>query len=321
MNTPALHPFIGQAGRARPQRGLSLVEVMVSLAIGLVVVGAVFANYLFNSSGSRQTAAMARVTDDASLALGILRNHLAMADYSEPMDATSSGFTRRLTGLTVFGCDHGFDASTDDKTDPTAVTCATTGKSGGLLVRYEVDSQSAVLSGSTATNPNAPTDCVGASLVSNAHPTYGNYYLADNRFSISAASNGAPASLSCLGNGGTVMGPTPAATLSNSRQPLVENIVEMHLRYGVAADSAPNEIVRYVKASEVVPTGTAAADAWRKVLAVRICLLVRSQEEVLDQARVYLNCDQGFTTPTDRHIYRAFTSTVVLNNRVKPNDN
>ncbi|PHN95776.1 hypothetical protein CSC81_18735, partial [Tenacibaculum discolor] len=44
------------------QSGFSLVEIMVSLAIGLMVIGAVFTNYLNNSSGSQQTAAMAQVT-------------------------------------------------------------------------------------------------------------------------------------------------------------------------------------------------------------------------------------------------------------------
>lgn len=65
----------------RPQAGLSLVEVMVALAIGLVVVLGV--TTLF--SDSRQTArvqeGLARVQDNARIALHFLQQDIRMAGY------------------------------------------------------------------------------------------------------------------------------------------------------------------------------------------------------------------------------------------------
>jgi type IV pilus assembly protein PilW len=313
------HPTLSSSRAVRSRRhaqGLSLIEVMVSLAIGLVVIGAVFANYLNNSQGSRQTAALTQVTNDAALAFGILRNHMAVADYSLPSGVTATGLTRRLTGMNVFGCSGGFDEATDDQVDPANILCASTaGTSDALMVRYEVDEQSVPSVTNTATSTTAPSDCTGNALV---RVTDG-YFVADSRFDIATGADGVP-SLACLGNGNT---PATAAkfggTAGAQTAALVENIAEMHLTYGVAAGKQQN-IIRYVSAADVAKADDVnRADKWGNVVSVRICLLVRSAEEVLPAKTAYRGCNQAVVAAAnvpDRRIYRAFTSTVVLNNRL-----
>jgi type IV pilus assembly protein PilW len=104
-----------------------------------------------------------------------------------------------------------------------------------------------------------------------------------------------------------------------SAQPLVENVVEMHLWFGVAdidADTGKlKQIKRYVVASDVGALPGSASN-WDQVKAVRVCLVIRSADEVLPSATAYKNCANTSVTPTDRRVYRAFTTTVVLNNRV-----
>jgi len=274
---------------ARTSQGMTLVEVMVSLAIGLVVIGAVFANYLHNSVSSRQAKALGQVTEDASLAMGIMRNHLAMADFSQPTDIGPKVMTKRLTGITVLGCSNGFAASTNK--DISAATCNTTAGTDALRIRYEADNSNSLL-----TTDDVPSDCNGTGL---ALESGKDYYVADNLFALTA---GTPASLGCNG------------------KPLVENVTEMHLTYGVAATDAstsrPGRIMHYVEAKDVVKTGTTTEAGWANVVSVRICLVVQSADEVLTVATPYRNCAGTVVNATDRRIYRAFTSTVVLNNRL-----
>ncbi len=52
--------------------GLSLVEVMVSLVIGLVVVGAVLVSYIASGKTSAQQAAYAEMNENAQLGLSLL---------------------------------------------------------------------------------------------------------------------------------------------------------------------------------------------------------------------------------------------------------
>jgi type IV pilus assembly protein PilW len=303
------------------QRGFSLIEVMVSLVIGLVAVGAVFANYINTSSGARQAAALAQVTQDASLALGILRNHITMAGYSQPTAAGTTGLTQRLTGMAIFGCDEGLDETTHDNADVATVTCTTASKSGNgadaLIVRYEadVDSTPTVDNVAAGVTTTVPSDCTGVGLT----PTSGGFYIADSRFFIWAKTNTDAPSLGCQGNGKTSATDT---TLQSDRQRLVENISDMQIWYGMgkdAAGKAGRTIVRYVQASDMPPPNDPTHLAkWNNVIAVRICLVAQSATDVLDAPTPYRNCLGSTTTPGtgDRHIYRAFTSTVVLNNRI-----
>lgn len=309
-----------QPSSRHTSRGVTLVEIMVSLAIGLVVVGAVFANYLNNAAGARQAAALAQVTEDATLALGILRNHLAMADYSQPTGTTATGLARRLDGqITLLGCETGFDTKTDNTANATDIGCAAgTSSADALLVRYEADSDVLPTVTNSATGQPGPMDCRGYAI---PQATGGTHFIADNRFFVDT--NKSPPTLSCIGNGGIKDDATPFL----SAQPLVENVLEMHILYGLSQTDAAtnrlnNSVYRYVTASKIglppFSSNPNLIDAWSHVASVRICVLVRSAEDVLDQPRPYRNCAGSVTTPakTDRRIYRAFTTTVVLNNRV-----
>lgn len=319
----AMHPSLHSPRR---ERGLSLVEILVSMAIGLVVVGAVFANFLNSTAGAKQSAALAQVTEDATLALGILRNHVTMADYSQPTgtDPTTGVLTRRLDKqLNLLGCDGGFDSTTDNEPLPTSVKCVDASKSTGsdaLLVRYEADSDALPTVTDDKTKVTGPMDCRGYAI---PQATGGTHFVVDNRFFVNTTTT--PPALSCIGNGG-VSTDTDKFLVS---QPLVENLTEMSIRYGVASQDAvtkrPLNIIRYATAAQVgVPDPSKNAtliDTWSRVVSVRICVVVRSTENVLDKARPYRNCAGNIvrldtSDPTDRHIYRAFTSTVVLNNRV-----
>lgn len=325
------------------QQGFSLIELMVALSIGLVVIGAVFTNYLHNSVAARQTAAMAQVTGDASLALGILRNHLALAGFSQPSGVSTDGLmTPRLTGPAILGCSNNgalavtqprpsstggngtsssgttasntssaswscpssSSSSTSSSTTNTTTSSAT---SDSMLVRYETDTD---MSPATTDTPARPKDCIGDGILAESGTPAGQVqFIAESRFYIST-SNTIP-SLYCMGK-------DPSPTTSATGQPLVENVSEMHLWFGIATTD-PNskklqQIQRYVTATDVGALPGQIAN-WSQVKAIRICLVVRSDDEVLPSTTAYRNCANASITPSDRRIYRAFTSTVVLNNR------
>lgn len=283
---------------------------MVSLAIGLVVIGAVFTNYLNNSSGSAQTAALAQVTEDATLALGILRNHVAMAGFSHPTQGGQNGMTLYLDKyVTLFGCDGGQDIAalitdTPSAPNPAAWVCgnATPGStSDALLVQYEADQDSMPTTG----NPPIPLDCAGNSLTADS----AGFFIANNRFYVDTTAN----SLYCQGSG--------------NKTPLVENITDMHIQYGVG--ESPNgssgtrslNIFTYETAGQISgspPIPGTQANNWGKVASVRICVMAQSTTAVLtgSDSLLYRDCANQVQMAADHRIHRAFTTTIVLNNRV-----
>ena len=125
----AVHLFSGESMKKNiaymaktRQRGRTLLELMISISIGLVVIGAVFVVYLGTTASSRQSSANNRISEDAAIAMAILGNNLRMAGYSPPRALFSPGSAlvdgvkavvpdRHYVGPAIRGCDFGFSSA------------------------------------------------------------------------------------------------------------------------------------------------------------------------------------------------------------------
>jgi type IV pilus assembly protein PilW len=266
-------------------QGLSLVEVMVSLVIGLVVVGAVLVSYITAGTTGRQQAAYAEMNENAQLALTLIARDLLLAGFSAPVGVASDGlsFTRTYASRPVFGCRTGFAAPATTG----AVACALSG-SDALEVVYQADAANSV-----PTASGVPTDCLGNGLAD-----AGGVFLAYNRYYLASSSSGR-SELHCASRQGT------------GGQPLVDNVEGMSVWYGEASAGSPRTLARYVRADVV--------SDWGLVLSVRVCLLMRSSESVLASSEdtvTYLDCDSAQQTSADGFVRRAFFSTTTLRNKM-----
>lgn len=329
---------------ARCVRGFSLIELMISLTIGLLITVAAFSAFMGASGASKMAEAQGRMNEDAQAALSILTQQLRMAgnnpDQPNRVDNINPALSSRrnpvylqsppLTGFTLLpttfelsefsirGCDGQFsNITTASNLD--ALTCAsgTSTSPDSIAVSYEADKFNTVPTGT-----NEPTDClgnplstitatlptvVGAVIANTAEP----YTVADNRFYIVKSSASSIPSLYCKGSGG-------------EPQPLVENIEDMQFTYGATATATT--VAGYLNAEKVLTEITLTpsppnpeAGKWAKVLTVRICVLVRSASPVASNAASahYIKCDGTLeTAPPDLRLRRAYSTTVVLRNRI-----
>ena len=96
-------------------------------------------------------------------------------------------------------------------------------------------------------------------------------------------------------------------------EPLVENVIAMQVEYGV--DQSGDGFVDHYRTLPAVPD-------WTKVVGIRVALLVSSGEDVLDQGvgkkQKFLLAGKEFVIKdtTDRKLYRVFTTTIPLRNRM-----
>jgi len=323
-------------------RGFSLIELMVSLTIGLIIVIAVISAYLGSSSAARMAEAQARMNEDAQAVLNILAQQIRMAGdnplhgtdrnssfrynpvystsyvggatFTYPGTLTLPG-TFTLSNFSIRGCDGNFSNITATATLD-GLTCAgsTSTLPDSIAVNYEADQFNTV-----ATNAGAATDCLGNALgtVTVTFPagtaTTATYAVADNRFYLGTPTSGVP-SLYCKGNGG-----------AGTPQPLVENVEDLQFTYGTVSASNTSTtatVAGYLSAYSIVNDANLSLlpieQRWGKVLTVRICVLVRSENPVAPDANAakYDDC-QGNTNVAapDLRLRRAYTTTVVLRNR------
>jgi prepilin peptidase dependent protein B len=75
------HPAPAAAAGRRPARGLSIVETMVGLVIGMVVMAGALGMYVDNLTQSRRLLAEARLTQDLRAAADLIARDLRRAGY------------------------------------------------------------------------------------------------------------------------------------------------------------------------------------------------------------------------------------------------
>ena len=299
-------------GAAASQQGFTLIELMISMVLGIVIIGALIVLYINGSTATRNVQAQGQMNEDAQMALAVVTSELRQAGYNpvRPQPAPPGGppvapAPNNLLqgGWSLFACDTGFA----DNTVPGAVlACNPAGTSTSLAVVYEGD----LFSGrNTNTVPPRPMDCLGNGVA----PTQpaGNFYTMQSRLHI------ANSALRCNGGGDLLQS-----------QVLAENIESMTVAFGVANPAVPGsqQIAGYLTANEINnPTnpGLVAmlpAARWRTVLAARVCVVVRSENAVLSDLRgggivpSYSDCADNAVAINDGRLRRAYRTTVLLRN-------
>jgi len=314
--------------KRRAVRGLTLIELLVAMTLGLLIVVATISGYLGLSEAVRTAEAQARMDEDAQAALSILTAQLRMAGSNpdrpnrlpsrNPLYPTPLGFPLR-------GCDGTF-ANVTTAVSIQDLTCSSSSPAApdSIAITYEADRYN------TVTQPPGlqPADCVGYPLPElNATvdvpdgsgpgvPTLITYHAADNRFYVAFSGPAESPSLYCKGNG-----------LESIATPLVENVEDLQLSYGTvpatASQTSTANIAGYLGASELTTHSALSllpddATRWEKVATVRVCLVVRSAKalSISQGSAQYVKCDGTLEThPPDSHLRRAYSTTVVLRNR------
>ena len=278
---------------SRRMRGVSLIELMVSLAIGLVVVGAVLVTFVDSGKTSRYQAALGQMNQDAQMALNVLSREVQLAGYVSPVQVLGSP-----PPPPVFGCDG--TKGTIPFTDPDATGDVVCGPAVGATVSafevvYEADTYNTVVA-----TGNLPTDC----LNSPRDPLLVGAYIVRNRYFIDIGPSGRP-ELYCASNW-------------HDKEPLLENVDDMQILYGVTAPAEPTQVVRYARAGKDVSTAETvnaqAAGEWNNVMSVKICLVMRSSDPIVtsEDTQTYLDCDSQSVTYTDKFLRRAYFTTATV---------
>lgn len=283
---------------ARRVRGVTLIELMISMAIGLVVVGAVIVSFVGSGRAGRYQAALGQMNQDAQFGLNLLSREVQLAGYVSPVQTLGST-------PALYGCDG--TAGSVPFTDPAATgspgPCLTTGTAvSALEVVYEADTYNTV-----KTSGGLPSDCLGNKQPS---PSLGPY-IVRNRYFIDTG-----------GSGSTGRPELYCASNWSAKQPLIENVDGMQLWYGVAVSTTPTQVIRFARAGkDTTSTNTVngqGAAEWNNVNSVRICLLMRSSEPILtgEDSQSYIDCNGTTQTPTDKYLRRAYFTTATIRTKM-----
>ncbi len=286
--------------------GFTLIEMMVALAIGLAVVGALIAAYMASFQSGRHNDAMVQITEDAALALNVMRQQVAQAGFSLPHGVGANGLVLH-TFPAVAGCEAAnFSDLQASILAPANCRLANPDQSApdALEVAYEgsvlpASASNGILGGSGG---QQPLDCLGNSFAKTHDEATGDdYWLNDSKFYV------ADGSLYCHGPGNA------------AGAAVVQNVETLQVTYGMAAAPAGTPGAGQVVYYDVAPPP--GSPLWANVVAVNLCVQVRSAARVLEKTATatlgnWIDCRNAPRSASDGYLRRTFSTSIVLQNKL-----
>ncbi|PFH08816.1 type IV pilus assembly protein PilW [Collimonas sp. PA-H2] len=282
----------------RRMQGFTLVELMVSVTIGLILVMFLSSLYLNSKSSSRLNDDNARIQEDGRYALSVIGRSLMQAGFGNMLTGNTTDFppsaNPTLTGL--MGCDKGF-AQPITTTPP---TCATTLTAPAFAVSYTSEPYDTVNTPSNSVISGAGTDCSGTQATG-ATSTAGG--LVSNSFYLDTSKN----VLYCKGNAGS------------TAQAILSNVDNMTITYGIDTGN------QYTPMQSTTSASTAGASSingnnkvgWDRVVTVTVCLEIHSTNNVIttSSGQTYYKCGATTaTTASDHLLHTTMTRVFTLRN-------
>lgn len=247
--------------RRRRQAALSLPETMLSISLCMpLILGAI---HLFCTSMAEQALShqSLRIEQEAQFALNIITTVVQLAGHQDPLIAAPYSFAPRLQGLD--------DATLLARSDIDA------GKSGPgihgsdvLIVRF---------TGNRASG-NVLLNCAGIPVPP----------AASDASDKAKEAQGISVFYVASGPGGENELRCKYRTASGwDSEPLIQGVESFQLLFGVDrdGDGLPEQFLRAGAIAEAIHTGASALVLWNQIVAVKVALLMRSTQHVLQRSK------------------------------------
>ncbi|RVU84038.1 hypothetical protein EOL70_14640 [Leucothrix sargassi] len=280
--------------------GLSLIELLVSMVIGLFLIGGLVNVYISTKGTDSVRNEVSLMEENARIALAAIRQIVSHAGYPSVRNLhLDSPFYADAGDIENPTCRGGTEtvirASSSGIMKNKTGTIGTTTKRDTLVTVSIADSPNLGFTGlltSDCLQGEMPLECSSDGTDGIYNPSDAKIY---NYLHIDTTSG--KRALRCRGS------------RAGYAQPIAENIENMQFMFGVIDD---NGNYQYRNAEDI-----SAASQWGLVVSVQAAILVRSEKEVLETAEVknFILLDEEITTAKDRRLYRVYTTSIVLPNR------
>jgi len=332
----------------RGQRGVSLVEIMVALVLGLVLSAGVIQIYVANKQAYRAADATSRIQENARFAMDALTRDIRMAGFigCGDLDFITPNVVANnppAGGLSASNAVRGYEydgsswtpafngtAPTGVVADTDVISISRGGDCGANLVgNMTTDNANIQINSGYSCNLQAGdvlliSDCVSADIfratnVSSGSTTTISHSQAQNTDNFLSKAYNKDARVYRFSSADyyirqNAAGEPALFVRENGTEPaadgdLVEGVENMQILYGEDTDVAFDG-----SANKYVPAD--AVGDWSRVVSVRISLLLRSAEDNVVSAPQTYTYNDSEVTSSDRHLRRVYTTTIGLRNRL-----
>ncbi|MCZ8529666.1 PilW family protein [Alteromonas sp. PRIM-21] len=272
--------------RQRAQYGFSLVELMITLTLGLIISGAVIQVLVSSSVTNKVNQAVAQVQESGRFIMARLsaefyevgRYDQIVADVDTSVDIVAEA---------AYVENHPVALPGDFSTNTTLGSVQTTNGGSDKLVVSLLNHE----------------DCTG-----NAHGYAGREFHVVNHYFVSGSA------LKCTGYDGRVLLGIKSQTVDPITVTLLDNVESFQVQFGVSdvITSSNGQAVTYVTADAI--DNLRALN--QQVVSLRWAIMLKSYENEVrqTQAQKYALLNEASKTMTTDHYYQVFSKTLALRN-------
>lgn len=323
-------------------RGFSLVELMVAVAIGLILLTAITGVFISNRAAQRIQQSMAKIQESGRFAIELISKDIRMAGYMgcggvsiNPVNTLLDTSNPVNFGVALIGYQGGSSSWTPSLTTTLSTLTPKLGTDVISISRVEGDVLGLTAKKNSASEPvqvDAPnsiteddilliTDCAASSIFQQTGTNPGTsgilaHDVIGNSTTDLGHLYGSDAQVMKLANFTYYIDASQINNAINSlwriqagrtAQELVQGIDNIKITYGIDsdADKVPN---KYITASNVTD--------WSQVVSVKISLLAYSIENNVTTSAQPYTFNGTATTPADKKLRSVFNAVINLRNRV-----
>lgn len=285
---------ISNRGKHKLSAGFTLLELLVAMSLGLFLMAGLIQVLLSNREIFHIQENTSRMQEDGRFSTVVLNNAISLTGYREDSSlSTASQFPSYTTlanppaqtfleSEVVSGSDNNAGAGDNVKDGTDAIA-----------IRYRSD--------------GTMRDCLG-SVVAAGLMSVNRFYVDDN------------GTLNCRSD--TYNPATGLAVGAAQSQPLIDNVEDMQIRYGMNTGGVFHDISAecYIDASVAVGTGSDCTSLnFAQVVSVRISILLHSSDDNLtpDRAAQTYTFEGLNVVAGDNRLYRAITTTIAMRNKIR----
>ena len=273
--------------------GFTLLELLVAMSLGLFLMAGLIQVLLANREIFRVQENSARMQEDGRFAVTVLNNVVSLTGYREEASSSMvSLFPEYTTSANPPAQTFEDGEVVNGMDNDTASGGNIKDGSDSIAVRYRSD-------GTTL-------DCLG-STVADGLISVNRFYIDDDD------------TLNCRSD---VHDPVADTTVSSSTQPLIDNVADMQIRYGMSTGNVFHDVAAecYIDPSVGIDTGADCTSLnFDQVVSVRISLLLHSNDDGLtpDNApSTYSFEGVNNVLADDNRLYRTVTAIIAMRNKI-----
>lgn len=287
------------------QTGVSLIELMVSLVIGMILVIAASSVYLYSKQSFNSSTETSQLEDNGRFAINLLTKYIQSAGFVM-IDPTFPSPQGPIDNK-ISGCDFGMTNPTSPTTaaDLVCLGAAPSGarRSASIGLIAETDAYEGTVSKFQG------FDCLGNSSIDIPTST-GHIYETRSYFYIGNTTVQTPNGAVNMGQLSCLTDRTPNLVKPYESQPILPGIEQLAFRYLTPSAADPNTAQNANDAASLTSL------TWPTVLAVDVCVLAKSiQPGGNDTGSSYTDCYDEAIDAAPGEVYRIFRTTVRLRNK------